>query len=115
VLTPYLPTFLSLGIRHLQILLPVFREYYVLSGGGSPPPVSTADDPDQEVSVLQFASLIFDLLSQAVRGGRTKSWFVESNNTHIASIIELIPGWIQMTDEDVSGMFQYAMRHQLIS
>lgn len=64
--------------------------------------MSTPDDPDQEVSLLQFASLVLDLVSQAVRAGKTNPWFADNKNANLNATIRLVAGWTQMTDEDVS-------------
>lgn len=104
LLTPYLPTFLSLTLAHLNSLLPLFHQYYVAEGATAPP-ASTPDDPDQEISLPNFASNMIDFLSQAVSGGRARSWFTDNDHVYVGACVRVVAGWTQMTDEDVRIAF----------
>jgi hypothetical protein len=106
LLTPYLPTFLSLTLAHLNSLLPVFHQYHVAEGATAPP-VSTPDEPDQEVSLPNFASNMIDFLSQAVGGSRVRSWFTDNDYASIGACVRVVAGWTQMTDEDVRITFTF--------
>ncbi|KAF8314424.1 ARM repeat-containing protein [Clavulina sp. PMI_390] len=99
LLTPYLPTFLNLALVHLNTLLPVFHQHYVAEGG-SPPPATSPDDPDQQISLPIFASSIFDLLSQASRGKRVPAWFSDNDYATVGACVTAVAGWTQMTEDD---------------
>lgn len=102
VLTPHLATLLPLAIGHLDVLLPTFQQYHVIRDGGNPPPVTTPDDPDQDISLPILAASIQDLLSQIARGKRAKEWYGDEAN--LRACVRAIAGWTQMTEEDVRSI-----------
>ncbi|KAG8722408.1 hypothetical protein FRC09_006303 [Ceratobasidium sp. 395] len=97
-LSPYTPALLSHSLSHLQNLLPTFVNHYVQSGA-VPPPSSSTDDPDQQVSLTHLASSLIDYVGSAVRTSAGRSW-LESTNGALQSYIEMVAGWAQMTEED---------------
>lgn len=103
VLSQHLEAFLTLALNHLVTLLPVFQRYYVAAASDTPPPATTPDDPDQVVSIPRLASSLFDLLSQAAgsNNSRGKNWF-STNGAIVQKCVEVVIGWVQMTEEDVS-------------
>lgn len=44
---------------------------------------------------------MIDLLSQAVSGGRVRSWFTDNDYESIGACVRVVAGWTQITDEDV--------------
>ncbi|KAF9516008.1 hypothetical protein BS47DRAFT_1371853 [Hydnum rufescens UP504] len=101
ILTPHLATLLSLAIGHLDILFPPFQHFHVIRDGRDPPPVTTADDPDQEISLPILAASIQDLLSQVARAKRAKDWFEDKAN--LKACVHVLAGWTQMTGEDLDA------------
>lgn len=101
---PLYPNFIALSIRHLESLLPVFQQYYVAHDIEAPPPIPTADDPDQNVSLPTLISSIFEFLGLATRSGRMKPFFIDNNEMYLERCVRSVPLWAQMTEDDVSGL-----------
>ncbi|KAF8522163.1 ARM repeat-containing protein [Hysterangium stoloniferum] len=84
--------FLTLSLRHLQGLLPVFEQYCLESTAA--PPTSAEDE---EVSLPRLACSIVDFISNIARGSAARLWF---NASHLEQLTGVIFRWIQMTSED---------------
>jgi len=100
-LSTHLTGFLNLTLTHLNALFVPFRHFYVIPDGGSPPPASSPDDPDQDISLSSLASSMLDFLSQAMLAGRASSWFTENSEVAMEACIRAASSWSQMTEEDV--------------
>jgi len=48
---------------------------------------------------------MIDFVSQAVNGGRVRSWFTDNDHASIEACVRMVAGWTQMTDEDVRITF----------
>jgi hypothetical protein len=101
-LSPYAPAFLSHSLTHLHTLLPVFVNHYVRSDAALAP-TSSNDDPDQQVSLTNLASSLLDYVGSAARTSAGRLWF-EGTEGPLQSYIEMVAGWAQMTEEDVSSL-----------
>lgn len=97
-LSPYTPTLLVHSLAHLQKLLPTFVNHYVRSDA-TPPPTTSSDDLDQQVSLTHLASSLLDFVGSAARTAAGRSWF-EGTAGVLQNYIEMVAGWSQMTEED---------------
>lgn len=88
------------SLAHLQKLLPTFVNHYVRSDA-TPPPTTSSDDLDQQVSLTHLASSLLDFVGSAARTAAGRSWF-EGTAGVLQNYIEMVAGWSQMTEEDVS-------------
>lgn len=97
-LASFTPTLLGHSLTHLNRLLPTFINHYVRPDA-APAPMTSSDDPDQDVSLTNLASALLDYVGSAVRTSVGRSWF-ETTDGALRSYIEMVAGWSQMTEED---------------
>jgi hypothetical protein len=85
---------LTISLQSLQILSPLFYEYYLSSDDTSP-----ASDQNEHATLPQLAATVLDFMSSCSRVNIAKSWFSDVNN--INACIKTTFVWTQITRDDV--------------
>ncbi|KAK7063933.1 ARM repeat-containing protein [Favolaschia claudopus] len=91
-LTPYLNTYLSISLSHLQSLYSPFSQYYLSTNESAP-----RSSENEAIELPQLVCPIFDFVAAVTRGGKSKGWF---ENQNLLSLIVSTFNFLQMTTDD---------------
>ncbi|KAJ7610789.1 armadillo-type protein [Roridomyces roridus] len=91
-LTPYLNSYLTISLSHLQSLYGTFSQYYLSSNESAP-----RSSENEAIELPQLICPIFDFAGAVTRGGKSKGWF---DNQNLPALIASVFNFLQMTNED---------------